>query len=78
DVSDDTPEKLGKPMAVSASAAFRFLKRKELEERLGAFEARSPDLEVEPKRTYKRDPHKRLESRLARKALRDALHARFK
>ncbi|VBQ36417.1 TraI/MobA(P) family conjugative relaxase [Burkholderia pseudomallei] len=78
DVSDDTPEKLGKPLAVSASAAFRFLKRKELEERFGAFEARSPDLDVEPKRTYKRDPHKRLESRLERKALRDALHARFK
>lgn len=77
DVSHETPEKGGRPLAIRASAAFRFLKRNELEERFGAFEARSPELEVEPQRTYQRDPHKRLESRLARRALRDALHARF-
>ncbi|NLP65545.1 TraI/MobA(P) family conjugative relaxase [Paraburkholderia sacchari] len=79
DVSDDRPEKLGKPMAVSASAAFRFLKRGELEAKWGKYEAPSPDLKLEePKRTYKRDPHKRLESRLARKAIRDALYERYK
>ena len=78
DVSHDAPEKSGRPLAVRASAAFRFLKRAELEARFGAFEARSSELDVVPQRTYQRDPHKRLESRLARRALRDALHARFK
>jgi hypothetical protein len=79
DVSDDRPEKLGKPMAVSASAAFRFLKRGELEAKWGKYEGPSPALKLdEAKRTYKRDPHKRLESRLARKAIRDALYERFK
>lgn len=78
DVSPSTDLKEGKEMAVRASAAFRFMKRKDLEERFGAFEARSTDLQLdEPKRTYKRDPHKRLESRLARKALRDELKQRF-
>ncbi|BEU20002.1 TraI/MobA(P) family conjugative relaxase [Paraburkholderia sp. 22B1P] len=78
DVSEDVPGKRDRPLAVSALAAFRFLERKALEARFGAFEPRSGDLDVEPKRTYQRDPHKRLESRLARKALRDELHARFK
>ena len=78
DVSPSTSEKEGKELAVRASAAFRFMKRKDLEERLGKFEPRAPDMQVdEPKRTYKRDPHKRLESRLARKALRDELKRRF-
>lgn len=78
DVSPTTEGKEGKELAVRASAAFRFMKRKELEERLGKFEPRAPDLQVEePKRTYKRDPHKRLESRLARKALRDGLKRRY-
>jgi hypothetical protein len=74
----DAPEKVGRPLAVRASAAFRFLKRNELETRFGAFEPRSPEIDVTPELTYRRDPHKRLESRLARRALRDALHARFK
>jgi hypothetical protein len=79
DVSEDRPEKLGKPMSVSASAAFRFMKRADLESRFGKFEAKSPDLKLDaPTRTYKRDPHKRLEARLARKAIRDALYERFK
>lgn len=79
DVSTETPEKMNKPLTVSASAAFRFMKRAKLEKRFGAFEARSPHLQLdEPKRTYRRDPHKRLESRLARKALRDDLYNRFK
>lgn len=78
DVSPTTEGKEGKELAVRASAAFRFMKRKDLEERLGTFEPRAPDLQVdEPKRTYKRDPHKRLESRLARKDLRDELKRRF-
>lgn len=79
DVSDPTDEKKDKPLAVRASAAFRFLKRKELEERLGKFEPCDPDMQVEkPARTYKRDPYKRLESRLHRKAVRDELKKRFK
>jgi hypothetical protein len=79
DVSEDRPEKLGKPMSVSASAAFRFLKRADLENRFGKFEPKSPDLKLDaPTRTYKRDPHKRLEARLARKAIRDELYERFK
>lgn len=79
DVSPATDEKDGKPMAVRASAAFRFLKRKDVEERFGTFQPRAADLRLdEPQRTYKRDPHKRLESRLARKALRDELQKRFK
>lgn len=78
DVGRGVPEEGGRPRAVRASAAFRFLRRGELEARFGAFEGRLPELGVEPLRTYQRDPHKRLESRLARRALRDALHARFK
>lgn len=78
DVSEASDVKVGKPLAVSASAAFRFLKRKALEERLGAFEARSPEHSHEPVKTYKRDPHKRLEARLARKVVRDALHEKYK
>lgn len=79
DTSAPTEEKKGKPLAVSASAAFRFLKRADLEQRLGAFEPPSPETQqTEPTRSYKRDPYKRLEARLARKTLRDALHERFK
>ncbi|MGY8527576.1 TraI/MobA(P) family conjugative relaxase [Paracidovorax citrulli] len=79
DVSEATAEKQGKNLAVSASAAFRFMKRAELEKRFGAFQSRQEDLPIDaPKRTYKRDPLKRLESRLARKEARDALYARFK
>lgn len=78
DVSPSSEEKEGKDMAVRASAAFRFVKRKDLEDRLGTFVPRAPGLQVDaPKRTYKRDPHKRLESRLARKSLRDELKRRF-
>jgi hypothetical protein len=62
DVSDETPEKADKPLTVSASAAFRFLKRAELEARFGQFVPRAPDLDLgAPTRSYKRDPHKRLE-----------------
>lgn len=79
DVSEEQPGKAGKPLAVSASKAFRFLKRGELEQRLGPFEAKAADLDLdEPQRTYKRDPQKRLDRRLARKAQRDALHDRYK
>lgn len=79
DVSDDRPEKLGKPLTVSASAAFRFLKRGELEGKWGKYQPPTGNIgTVEPKRAYKRDPHKRLESRLARKAVRDALYEQYK
>lgn len=80
DVSSDGAGKSGRPVAVSASKAFRFLKRVELEQRFGAFERFDPaaatDLAATAK-TYKRDPLKRLDRRLARKELRDALHDRF-
>lgn len=65
------------PISVSASKAFRFLKRPELESRLGPFSA-MPQGAPAPEKTYKRDPTKRLERKLERRALRDALHERFK
>lgn len=37
DTGSDSPEKKGKPLVVSASKAFRFLKLKDLEQRFGAF-----------------------------------------
>lgn len=42
------------------------------------FEAPNAETVIAPRRTYRRDPDKRLESRVERRALRDALHARFK
>lgn len=67
----------GRPTVVSASKAFRFLRRAELEQRFGAFERLDPAAAVPAAKTYKRDPLKRLDRRLARKELRDALHDRF-
>lgn len=79
DMSNDEAAKAGRPVAVSASKAFRFLKRAELEQRFGAFVRFDPAAEELPEaaKTYKRDPLKRLDRRLARKELRDALHDRF-
>lgn len=78
DTSEAAPGKAGKVLAVSASKAFRFMKRSALEARLGKFESKADEVGVpETGKTYKRDPVKRLEHRLARKALREALHARF-
>ncbi|NMV39863.1 TraI/MobA(P) family conjugative relaxase [Ralstonia insidiosa] len=73
---EDRPD--AKPVVVAASKAFRFLKRADLENRFGPFqppnaEAHSPA----PTHTYKRDPLKRLQRKLERKALRDDLRARF-
>jgi hypothetical protein len=79
DVSDGTPEKQGKPLAVAASSAFRVMKRAELERRFGPFMAAMADtMPLAPERTYKRDPVKRQERQLERRAVRDALHARFR
>lgn len=79
DASDVTPEKQGKALAVSASSAFRFMKRAELERRFGPFKAGMVDTtSFTPERAYKRDPVKRQERQLERRALRDALHARFR
>lgn len=81
DVSAPTEGEPGKGMAVSASKAFRFLKRAELEQRLGAFEVSRPTewQSAEPATAgYKRDPGKRLERRLERREQRDELHARYK
>ena len=80
DVSETEPPsgKAGKSVVVSASKAFRFLKRPMLEQRLGPFEAKTADINLNvPQLTYKRDPVKRLDRRLIRKALRDALHDRY-
>jgi hypothetical protein len=65
------------PLSVSASKAFRFLKRPALEQRLGKFEPSTGNFDVEVAKSYKRDSVKRLERRLERKALRDALQKRF-
>lgn len=78
DVGSEGADKGGRPTAVSASKAFRFLKRAELEQRFGAFERFDrASAAVPAAKTYKRDPLKRLDRRLARKELRDALHDRF-
>jgi hypothetical protein len=78
DIGDATARKDDTGLAVSASKAFRFLKRKELEARWGAFEECKPELAtLQPERTYQRDPDKRLDRRLERKALRDWLRQRF-
>lgn len=66
-----------KSLSVSASNAFRFMKRDELEKRLGAFEMRDATTKVVPEKTYKRDPLKRLQRKLERKAERGALKQRF-
>lgn len=67
-----------KPVAVAASKAFRFLKRKELEKELGPFEALDPNAPAGPKvKTYKRDPVKRLTRRLERHAQREALFQQY-
>lgn len=76
--SEGGAEKSGKALSVSASKAFRFLKREAAETRLGPFKpADRGAISHKPETSYKRDPQKRLERKLERKALRDALHARF-
>ncbi len=78
DVGGRVQEGPDRPLAVSASKAFRFMKRAELEKRFGPFEGYNPSLNFAPAiKSYKRDPNKRLDQRLVRKALRDALHDRF-
>lgn len=75
DVSGATTDK---PVVVAASKAFRFLKREVLEQRLGPFEpADERAKQAAPTRTYKRDPLKRAQRKLERKAARDDLRARF-
>ena len=64
-------------LSVSASKAFRFLQRPALDQRFGKFEASTGEFDIEPAKTYKRDPVKRTEQRLERKVLRDALQQRF-
>ena len=81
DISVPTEAESGRGIAVGASKAFRFLKRAELEQRFGAFEAARPAewQSSEPAAAgYKRDPAKRLERRMERRELRDELHARYK
>jgi len=79
DVGQDATEGHPRNVAVSASKAFRFMKRQDLEQRFGPFEPIDHSrVTPAPEQTYKRDPAKRLERRLERKALRDALHERFK
>lgn len=78
DRSEGTPGKADKPVSISASSAFRFMKRSALESRFGPFVFKTVELpDSAPEKTYKRDPKKRLERRLQRKALRDDLHKRF-
>lgn len=75
-VVDTSHPEATEPVSVAASKAFRFLKRKELIEKLGSFQ-RAPEQTKAAESTYKRDPLKRLDRKLARKELRDALHARY-
>ncbi len=77
-LTDDAAGSADKPLSVSASKAFRF-KRAELEERFGAFKPaeKSVSQSQQQVQSYKRDPHKRLERKLERRALRDALYKRF-
>lgn len=73
-----TPDEGDKTVAVAASRAFRFLKRKELEKSIGPFVALDPDTPVPVNiKTYKRDPIKRLIRREERRAERDALFQQF-
>jgi hypothetical protein len=76
-VGDGAADKTNRPITVSASKAFRFMKRPELEQRFGAFERFDSTVAPETIKTYKRDPLKRLDRRLSRKASRDALFERF-
>lgn len=73
-----TQTRTGEATTIAASKAFRFMKRAELEARIGPFEIMSEEArQPAPGRTYKRDPEKRLQRRLERKAARDDLKARF-
>lgn len=67
-----------KAASVSASKAFRFLKRAEVEENLGQFRAHDPaKAAAAPATAFKRDPQKRLESKLLRQAARATVHRKF-
>lgn len=65
-----------KPIVVKASQVFRFMKRGDIEARIGEFQPALPDIE-KPVKTYKRDPEKRIDRRLYRKELRDALRDEY-
>ena len=68
-----------RPVSIAASKAFRFLKRKELEKTIGPFQPLDPSLPAvgRIKKTYKRDPIKRLTRRLERRAQREALFLEY-
>lgn len=76
-VFDVASERAGEKSAVvKASQVFRFMKRAELEAALGPF--LPAQLEADkPTKTYKRDPEKRIDRRLYRKELRDALRSEY-
>ncbi len=75
------------PVAIAASKVFRFLKKDDLEKRLGEFSQRQDFVATEDgkaptaipiKQTYKRDPLKRLVRKLERREAREALQQRYK
>lgn len=67
-----------KPVAIAASKAFRFLKRKELEKSLGPFVPLDPDAPAPVTvRSYKRDSIRRLTRRMERMAEREALWQQY-
>jgi hypothetical protein len=67
-----------KAVAVAASKAFRFLKRKDLEQKIGPFQPLDPNLPAEGRiKTYKRDPVKRMTRRLERLAEREGLFMQY-
>ena len=78
DVGRDGVDEPEKARVVSLSRAFG-VQRQELEERCGPFEpSKVTRLAAEAAMSYKRDPNKRIERRVERKAMQDALRARFK
>lgn len=67
-----------KPVSIAASKVFRFLKPNELEKSLGKFIPYDPTVvTVQPERTYKRDPLKRLVRKEERRQAREELFARY-
>jgi len=78
DVGRDRVDEPEQARVVSLSRAFG-VRRQELEERFGPFEpSKVTRLAAEAAMSYKRDPDKRLERRVERKALQVALRERFK
>lgn len=79
DVGSPEALKRGSGRIASLSDAFNFVKRSQLEDRFGRFApSEYTPLAARSRVAYKRDPDKRLERRVERKASQNALRERFK